>query len=147
MYLFFFFKQKTAYELRISDWSSDVCSSDLEEPERLEEQRNHDTERGQDGHHGAGDHQAVEDALDTVTGAELRPHLALRDCESKQAGRGAASDHGPAGEVAPGAQPPCRGDQLRVRFAEPLATRDAADLAERSEEHTSELQSLMRNTY
>src|SRR3546814_4273034 len=28
-YLFFFFKQKTAYEMRISDWSSDVCSSDL----------------------------------------------------------------------------------------------------------------------
>src|SRR3546814_9192007 len=28
----FFFKQKTAYELRISDWSSDVCSSDLEPP-------------------------------------------------------------------------------------------------------------------
>src|SRR3546814_8930150 len=27
--LFFVFKQKTAYELRISDWSSDVCSSDL----------------------------------------------------------------------------------------------------------------------
>src|SRR3546814_9255791 len=27
--IFFFFKQKTAYELRISDWSSDVCSSDL----------------------------------------------------------------------------------------------------------------------
>src|SRR3546814_10648999 len=32
MYLcfFFFFKQKTAYEMRISDWSSDVCSSDLQ---------------------------------------------------------------------------------------------------------------------
>src|SRR3546814_16326609 len=29
MYVFFFFKQKTAYEMRISDWSSDVCSSDL----------------------------------------------------------------------------------------------------------------------
>src|SRR3546814_1310625 len=29
---FFFFKQKTAYEMRISDWSSDVCSSDLERP-------------------------------------------------------------------------------------------------------------------
>src|SRR3546814_4104492 len=27
--MFFFFKQKTAYEMRISDWSSDVCSSDL----------------------------------------------------------------------------------------------------------------------
>src|SRR3546814_3590297 len=30
MWFFFFFKQKTAYEMRISDWSSDVCSSDLE---------------------------------------------------------------------------------------------------------------------
>src|SRR3546814_5433558 len=29
---FFFFKQKTAYEMRISDWSSDVCSSDLAAP-------------------------------------------------------------------------------------------------------------------
>src|SRR3546814_2403670 len=29
MFLCFFFKQKTAYEMRISDWSSDVCSSDL----------------------------------------------------------------------------------------------------------------------
>src|SRR3546814_1254664 len=29
MIYFFFFKQKTAYEMRISDWSSDVCSSDL----------------------------------------------------------------------------------------------------------------------
>src|SRR3546814_9270924 len=33
--VFFFFKQKTAYEMRISDWSSDVCSSDL----RLREPR------------------------------------------------------------------------------------------------------------
>src|SRR3546814_4457127 len=31
----FFFKQKTAYELRISDWSSDVCSSDLFEATKL----------------------------------------------------------------------------------------------------------------
>src|SRR3546814_1498949 len=30
MWCVFFFKQKTAYELRISDWSSDVCSSDLQ---------------------------------------------------------------------------------------------------------------------
>src|SRR3546814_10545774 len=28
--IFFFFKQKTAYEMRMSDWSSDVCSSDLD---------------------------------------------------------------------------------------------------------------------
>src|SRR3546814_3929234 len=31
VFCFFFFKQKTAYEMRISDWSSDVCSSDLME--------------------------------------------------------------------------------------------------------------------
>src|SRR3546814_7712960 len=33
--VFFFFKQKTAYEMRISDWSSDVCSSDLLELQRI----------------------------------------------------------------------------------------------------------------
>src|SRR3546814_6135052 len=33
--MFFFFKQKTAYEMRISDWSSDVCSSDLLRPGSL----------------------------------------------------------------------------------------------------------------
>src|SRR5881628_1560955 len=34
-FFFFFFKQKTAYEMSVSDWSSDVCSSDLVAPERL----------------------------------------------------------------------------------------------------------------
>src|SRR3546814_950086 len=33
MFVFFFFKQKTSYEMRISDWSSDVCSSDLTDGE------------------------------------------------------------------------------------------------------------------
>src|SRR3546814_5520059 len=38
IFVIFFFKQKTAYEMRISDWSSDVCSSDLplERVERIE---------------------------------------------------------------------------------------------------------------
>src|SRR3546814_12232801 len=36
---FFFFKQKTAYEMRISDWSSDVCSSDL--PDQAADARDH----------------------------------------------------------------------------------------------------------
>src|SRR3546814_10451190 len=36
---FFFFKQKTAYEMRISDWSSDVCSSDLARPLARPERR------------------------------------------------------------------------------------------------------------
>src|SRR3546814_9983925 len=37
--IFFFFKQKTAYEMRISDWSSDVCSSDLGYPAQAGERR------------------------------------------------------------------------------------------------------------
>src|SRR3546814_17117674 len=35
----FFFKQRTAYEMRISDWSSDVCSSDLSEPDEADSGR------------------------------------------------------------------------------------------------------------
>src|SRR3546814_4357941 len=38
MCIVFFFKQKTAYEMRISDWSSDVCSSDLQHTELKTEQ-------------------------------------------------------------------------------------------------------------
>ena len=34
--LFFFFKQKTAYEIKECDWSSDVCSSDLARPKSLQ---------------------------------------------------------------------------------------------------------------
>src|SRR3546814_15857555 len=37
LFLFFFFKQKTAYEMRISDWSSDVCSSDLKTSKEIQE--------------------------------------------------------------------------------------------------------------
>src|SRR3546814_12444219 len=40
MCFFFFFKQKTAYEMRISDWSSDVCSSDLTIKGGVEFERN-----------------------------------------------------------------------------------------------------------
>src|SRR3546814_3526801 len=52
---FFFCKQKTAYEMRISDWSSDVCSSDL----------GHQREGGHVmGHHGAGaDHRPGADLI------------------------------------------------------------------------------------
>src|SRR3546814_4513279 len=59
--VFFFFKQKTAYEMRISDWSSDVCSSDLqrEKPER----------------HRRRDHQRSRDAL-----AENRAQIGLCGC-------------------------------------------------------------------
>src|SRR3546814_3334154 len=46
--VFFFFKQKTAYEMRISDWSSDVCSSDLPRSPR---NRVDDPRRGEHDHH------------------------------------------------------------------------------------------------
>src|SRR3546814_8868806 len=45
MWLFFFFKQKTAYEMRISDWSSDVCSSDLHSHVRRQQQPADDQNR------------------------------------------------------------------------------------------------------
>src|SRR3546814_3588899 len=44
--MFFFFKQKTAYELRISDWSSDVCSSDLPVVDFIDLDRKLDTNVG-----------------------------------------------------------------------------------------------------
>src|SRR3546814_9002578 len=53
---FFFFKQKTAYEMRISDWSSDVCSSDLGRDDGAEHERgrprnirHHELQRRADG--------------------------------------------------------------------------------------------------
>src|SRR3546814_4186351 len=44
VYLVFFFKQKTAYEMRISDWSSDVCSSDLAPQRAHEHQHDQDVQ-------------------------------------------------------------------------------------------------------
>src|SRR3546814_4159075 len=55
---FFFFKQKTAYEMRISDWSSDVCSSDLSGHEgrghALLDPARGETRISQSGDHGPG---------------------------------------------------------------------------------------------
>src|SRR3546814_4632867 len=51
---FFFFKQKTAYEMRISDWSSDVCSSDLGAQRRLRADRRRHRGGGQARDGGAG---------------------------------------------------------------------------------------------
>src|SRR3546814_4895291 len=47
--VFFFFKQKTAYEMRISDWSSDVCSSDLLTPADLQSRVKDSNLRGRGG--------------------------------------------------------------------------------------------------
>src|SRR3546814_2796305 len=97
----FFFKQKTAYEMRISDWSSDVCSSDLGAEDRT-----------RDAHH-----------ADRHHGEQLR--------------------RGQPGEIGPD-------DQRRFGLADKdvRGGAEAFDLGDaRSEEHTSELQSLMRISY
>src|SRR3546814_5662932 len=98
---FFFFKQKTAYDMRISDWSSDVCSSDLHAEHRARSTR--DARRR---------HREIAVAGDS--GIDRLGHAA-----SIQSGRCAAFSA--------------------------IACAPAA--VSRSEEHTSELQSLMRISY
>src|SRR3546814_3090057 len=108
--IFFFFKQKTAYEMRISDWSSDVCSSDL-----LARLRGRETEAA-----------GVEAAA-----GQRRRKLGIRR------GRGERSD---AVFHADRKRP---GRRQAVGSAECGRHGDAG----RSEEPTSELQSLMRISY
>src|SRR3546814_9022008 len=126
--LIFFFKQKTAYEMRISDWSSDVCSSDLRrQPSRGEPA-------------GAGGAGGLSPAGRLLSAAR-------RTLSRRAAGRGASAP-------ARGAPHPRRlGLSAAARAVRPArsvrlaAGRPAAALCDaeaRSEEHTSELQSLMR---
>src|SRR3546814_7644035 len=114
---FFFFKQKTAYEMRISDWSSDVCSSDLIQP--------------YPGNTVAPRSSAI---ASNVARKASRRQLAARQ-RACGCGRGARSARSDPGCTAFAAQ-----SGLATRVARCGCT-DA-----RSEEHTSELQSLMRNS-
>src|SRR3546814_10433736 len=112
------FKKKTAYDMRISDWSSDVCSSDLEDAEhggRARRRRRH-----------------AANLVDAIGGADRRPFLRL-------IGRKVGERH-------------LRGVARRLRHRLDDRLRVGAGVkgvrpARRSEEHTSELQSLMRISY
>src|SRR3546814_2301921 len=141
----FVFKQKTAYEMRISDWSSDVCSSDL-------------VLLDPDPH-----------ALWPVARPDRRQRqVADRGCP--QVGLSGVRRIGPGDEGSPSAilekAPDCEGQEADVGVdyaaVEPFELREAGDEAHihraargaarepgvaRSEEHTSELQSLMRISY
>src|SRR3546814_9669137 len=113
----FVFKQKTAYEMRISDWSSDVCSSDLREIRPIDADPGRPRDRGQ---------------VDGVIG--------------RSAGRKQADD-GVDDRLFIDAQA-----QWPIIVAIPTDMRQTVDsgagkFAARSEEHTSELQSLMRLSY
>src|SRR3546814_2315482 len=109
---FFFFKQKTAYEMRISDWSSDVCSSDLPD---------------------VGDLGLGEDGRGGLVVVEV-PVLA------------GVQAHDVLGDLAPLHRRDRRQREATGEVTGDVDVRDVR-LEVRSEEHTSELQSLMRISY
>src|SRR3546814_6579670 len=121
--LVFFFKQKTAYEMRISDWSSDVCSSDL----RVEI-------------------DALGEVLERLPAIRQEAQLDRGQREFvAQLGIGAAQFARDAVEGGVDRQPRFGADHEQIeRVGQALADRVGAL---RSEEHTSELQSLMRISY
>src|SRR3546814_10427880 len=113
---FFFFKQKTAYEMRISDWSSDVCSSDL--PFFLKPKKKNGASTSSARTDLGGDADLTLAAL-----GEGQRHE--RDDEEQ--------DH--------------RAEQRRQSGKQQRARRAARIEFRRSEEETSELKSLMRDSY
>src|SRR3546814_2949555 len=128
---FFFFKQKTAYELRISDWSSDVCSSDLDDRQ--------DKKEFGDSSSRAGDSAKAQKPRDDRNDRKnQRPFkhdrflsLAKHYCRQRvPLALWAVSCHRVRNEVR--------------RFESGAVVRRPKM---RSEEHTSELQSLMRISY
>src|SRR3546814_4697458 len=121
MILFFVCKQKTAYEMRISDWSSDVCSSDLDHVDGSEVHTVTVTVPAGFAVTGlAGGDQIGDTITWTVTGGSLDVELQV-----------VADD-------------PLTVEQPVSWHAEAKAVEQVTD---RSEEHTSELQSLMRISY
>src|SRR3546814_5177545 len=129
LFLLFFFKQKTAYEMRISDWRSDVCSSDLDD-QRAAAAALHllaaqfDLERAAD--------IAREHARDRRAGRQLDIGQVAAIPFLVMCARDAARHPGDVGKGREGG-----GRKRRT------AGHGGARLAARSEEHTSELQSLM----
>src|SRR3546814_1112553 len=118
----FFFRQKTAYEMRISDWSSDVCSADLHQ---LADAVLRQLE-------GLGGLLAREHPLDALQAGDVPRHGGdigtLGQVDRGVGAEGAVVDHIGIRDWQ---------DGTRLAFAEERIER-------RSEEHTSELQSLMR---
>src|SRR3546814_1693374 len=127
--LFFFFKQKTAYEMRISDWSSDVCSSDLlTNAEGSANSVNADPQKAETYEIG-GKWDVIHEAL-SLNVALFRTTVS-NEINSQDTIDGVALQTG----------------KKRVQGVELSAIGNITDnwaISARSEEHTSELQSLMR---
>src|SRR3546814_4191284 len=125
--LFFFFKQKTAYEMRISDWSSDVCSSDLLAAPSSKVMADIVAEAFPDG-----EVTIVEGGVEAATALLACPFNHIFYIGNNTVGRivmRAAAEHFASVTLEMGGKNPSIVD------------------ASRSEEHTSELQSLMRISY
>src|SRR3546814_7227672 len=128
---FFFFKQKTAYELRISDWSSDVCSSDLPDLGR-------DLAQG----------QRAQGLGAELQEPRLLPDQALHHLEQGFAALGEVLEQ-PARLLQAAAQVAGVAgagvlDHLLVAAMDGQPRQALVGQRHRSEEHTAELQSLMR---
>src|SRR3546814_4791732 len=123
--LFFFFKQKTAYEMRISDWSSDVCSSDLSR---------------------IASHAGSRSSRFASTASSSRARKRRRRVRKP---RSWARKKSTASRLAPAPFLPEMRSSPRARTSSHSAVRRLARCTAplRSEEHTSELQSLMRISY
>src|SRR3546814_9567072 len=134
IFVFFFFKQKTAYEMRISDWSSDVCSSDLGG-------RRISGEPGEE-HPDAARREARGGGGDGAMAGLGRGGLCDRRVVHDRRRALAAAGTGRMKRT---------GINFAVEALEPVTLHGPPLLAERdlmrSEEHTSELQSLMRTSY
>src|SRR3546814_1007795 len=122
MCIVFFFKQKTAYEMRISDWSSDVCSSDLQP----------DPEQGF-----------------AWLPAQARRQFAHRsDRQSRTVAQYVYSIALPVPTFTAYVRQQLRAEGWEAEpFMAGLPAHNAWRREARSEEHTSELQSLMRISY
>src|SRR3546814_6483489 len=142
--LFFFFKQKTAYEMRISDWSSDVCSSDL-----LDHRLARRAQRA------AASRQVRSRRLYRLSDRVARTYRAGRACAGGVPAVGALlcrrGGHGGVEAQVPATDADDDGRADRhpqgADRSQPACDDAALCLVPRSDEHTSELQSLMRISY
>src|SRR3546814_3570512 len=141
LFLFFFFKQKTAYEMRISDWSSDVCSSDLLPADDGDRVHGLCASLGADELLGReGDHRPVRR---DPRGGRADPDLAAGRFRTRQrVAQPLLLAALPAALRDRGRRDPAHLGAAYSGFLQP----DRRG-SERSEEHTSELQSLMRISY
>src|SRR3546814_962495 len=133
--VFFFFKQKTAYEMRISDWSSDVCSSDL----------HHQRQNAQ---HAVGIRDRQHQCLLADDSHQLS---GLRDKRNGVAyGRGVIQQHFRVEPLPYGHELPdhCAAEYRALGAQRVDVFRHIRAFAGvRSEEHTSELPYLLRSSY